>query len=157
MREELDFNGVILSDDLEMKAIADAYTVPDAAVQAIAAGCDGVLVCRANVSDRTGDAEAQVAVLEALVNPTTTELQTLITGGDVLALGHNAKERAAELARDLPVGIDMHLVADQPQVVHEAVGEFTESLVEAIAIVLALLSFLIFSVLFFARDWLDVD
>ena len=66
LREELDFNGVILSDDLEMKAIADAYTVPDAAVQAIAAGCDGVLVCRANVSDRTGDAEAQVAVLRRL-------------------------------------------------------------------------------------------
>jgi multidrug efflux pump len=62
---------------------------------------------------------------------------SMVTGGDVLALGHNVKERAAELAHDLPVGIDMHLVADQPQVVHEAVGEFTESLVEAIAIVLA--------------------
>jgi multidrug efflux pump subunit AcrB len=62
---------------------------------------------------------------------------SMATGGDVLALGHNAKERAAELAHELPVGIDMHLVADQPQVVHEAVGEFTESLVEAIAIVLA--------------------
>jgi multidrug efflux pump len=62
---------------------------------------------------------------------------SMTTGGDALALGHNVKERAAELTRDLPVGVDMHLVADQPQVVHEAVGEFTESLVEAIAIVLA--------------------
>lgn len=58
-------------------------------------------------------------------------------GGDVLALGKNVKTKMAELARELPVGIDVHLVADQPQVVHEAVGEFTKSLMEAIAIVLA--------------------
>ena len=41
LRDELGFEGVILSDDLEMKAIAKTYAVPDAAVQAIAAGCDG--------------------------------------------------------------------------------------------------------------------
>jgi multidrug efflux pump subunit AcrB len=58
-------------------------------------------------------------------------------GGDVLALGHNVKDKVAEIARELPVGIDVHLVADQPHVVHEAVGEFTKSLMEAIAIVLA--------------------
>jgi multidrug efflux pump subunit AcrB len=54
-----------------------------------------------------------------------------------LALGQNLKERVAELTQDLPVGIDMHLVADQPHVVKEAVGEFTKSLAEAIVIVLA--------------------
>src|SRR4029453_19225778 len=37
LRNELEFQGVILSDDLEMKAIAKTYTVPDAAVAAIAA------------------------------------------------------------------------------------------------------------------------
>ncbi len=62
---------------------------------------------------------------------------SMTTGGDVLALGRNVKERVAELARDLPVGVDIHLVADQPHVVKEAVGEFTKSLMEAIAIVLA--------------------
>jgi multidrug efflux pump subunit AcrB len=62
---------------------------------------------------------------------------SMTTGGDVLALGRNVKARMAELARDLPVGIDVHLVADQPHVVHEAVGEFSKALVEAIAIVLA--------------------
>jgi multidrug efflux pump len=61
----------------------------------------------------------------------------MTAGGDVLALGESVKARMAELSRDLPVGVDVHLVADQPQVVHHAVGEFTKSLMEAIAIVLA--------------------
>jgi beta-N-acetylhexosaminidase len=60
LRDELGFPGVILSDDLEMKAIAASYAVPDAAVQALAAGCDGVLIC-------SGSADAQAATLEALV------------------------------------------------------------------------------------------
>jgi beta-N-acetylhexosaminidase len=61
LREELRFPGVILSDDLEMKAVARSYPVPEAAVQAIGAGCDGVLVC-------SGDVETQAATLEALVH-----------------------------------------------------------------------------------------
>ena len=61
LREELGFKGVILSDDLEMKAIAATYSVPDAAVQAIAAGCDGLLIC-------SGDVEVQALALEALVH-----------------------------------------------------------------------------------------
>jgi beta-N-acetylhexosaminidase len=47
LRDELQYQGVILSDDLEMKAIAAHHAVPDAAVQAIAAGCDGLLICSA--------------------------------------------------------------------------------------------------------------
>src|SRR5687768_14419291 len=61
LREELKYPGVVLSDDLEMKAIAKSYAVPDAAVQAIAAGCDGLLIC-------SGDVEIQAATLEALVH-----------------------------------------------------------------------------------------
>ena len=61
LRDELGFQGVILSDDLEMKAIAKTYTVPDAAVRAIAAGCDGLLIC-------SGDVDVQAETLEALVH-----------------------------------------------------------------------------------------
>ena len=42
----------------------------------------------------------------------------------------------AEIEGNIPVGIDVHLVANQPHVVEEAVGEFTKTLWEAIAIVL---------------------
>jgi multidrug efflux pump subunit AcrB len=56
---------------------------------------------------------------------------------DVLAFGEHMKERLARVTADLPVGIEPHLVADQPQVVEEAVGEFIKTLIEAIVIVLA--------------------
>jgi beta-N-acetylhexosaminidase len=45
LREELGYEGVIVSDDLEMKAIADHYGIADAAVRSIRAGCDQILVC----------------------------------------------------------------------------------------------------------------
>lgn len=60
LRDELGYDGVILSDDLEMKAISARTPVPEAAVEAIAAGCDAVLVC-------SGDLEVQAATLEALI------------------------------------------------------------------------------------------
>jgi beta-N-acetylhexosaminidase len=60
LRDELGFEGVILSDDLEMKAVSARTPVPMAAVQAIKAGCDGVLVC-------SGDVDLQAATLEVLV------------------------------------------------------------------------------------------
>src|SRR6202023_1630545 len=55
---------------------------------------------------------------------------------DVLAFGEHLKDRLARVTTDLPVGIQSHLVADQPQIVEEAVGEFIKTLIEAIGIVL---------------------
>lgn len=45
LRDAIGFDGVLVSDDLEMNAIADHYGVEDAAVRAIRAGCDQVLIC----------------------------------------------------------------------------------------------------------------
>ena len=39
---------------------------------------------------------------------------------------------------DLPIGVDVHLVSDQPQIVDEAVSGFTRALFEAVVIVLAI-------------------
>jgi beta-N-acetylhexosaminidase len=93
LRTELGFQGVILSDDLEMKAIADTYTVPEAAVQAIAAGCDGVLVCRHLPSDRSHDVDVQAAVLEALVHAVEDGRIPHTRAEDALARNRKAKER----------------------------------------------------------------
>jgi len=86
LRDELRFQGVILSDDLEMKAVAASYTVPDAAVRAVAAGCDGVLIC-------SGDHDTQAAALEALVRAVETERIPFSRIEDALKRQQCAKER----------------------------------------------------------------
>ena len=65
LREELKFDGVILSDDLEMKAVSAQYAVPEAAVDAVAAGCDAVLVCQGNVDLQARTLEALVKAVES--------------------------------------------------------------------------------------------
>jgi beta-N-acetylhexosaminidase len=126
LREELDFNGVIVSDDLEMKAIADTYTVPEAAVQAIAAGCDGVLVCRASVQDRTQDAEAQVAVLEALVHAIEDGRIPYKRAEDALARNRRAKERflGAPVAQGRPRALRHVLGCDQHRQIADEMARY---------------------------------
>jgi beta-N-acetylhexosaminidase len=93
LRNELGFEGVILSDDLEMKALADTYDPSEAAVRAIAAGCDGVLVCRHLSSERTQDGEVQAAVLEALVHAVEDGRIPYTRAEDALSRNRKAKER----------------------------------------------------------------
>jgi multidrug efflux pump subunit AcrB len=57
-------------------------------------------------------------------------------GGNILDLGKALHDRMALIQADLPAGIDVHLVANQPSVVDQSVGEFTDALFEAIVIVL---------------------
>ena len=71
LRNELKFEGVILSDDLEMKAVSAHYAVPEAAVEAIAAGCDGVMVCQGDVDLQARTLEALVKAVESGVIPAT--------------------------------------------------------------------------------------
>jgi multidrug efflux pump subunit AcrB len=58
-------------------------------------------------------------------------------GGDILALGRNLQRTMDEIIADLPLGIDATLVANQSSVVRSAIGEFTTSLWQAIAIIMA--------------------
>jgi multidrug efflux pump len=58
-------------------------------------------------------------------------------GGDILALGRNVKAALGSAMADVPLGIDVALVSDQPVVVEKAIGEFMESLWQAIAIIMA--------------------
>jgi beta-N-acetylhexosaminidase len=45
LRERIGYRGLIVSDDLEMRAIIDHHGIGDAACDAIASGCDALLVC----------------------------------------------------------------------------------------------------------------
>lgn len=45
LRRELQFKGVIITDDMEMGAVANHYTFGDMAAKSIKAGADIVLIC----------------------------------------------------------------------------------------------------------------
>jgi beta-N-acetylhexosaminidase len=59
LREELSYTGVVVSDDLEMKALSGRWPASEAAVLAAEAGCDVLLSCRSH--------DAQVEGVEGIV------------------------------------------------------------------------------------------
>ena len=60
----------------------------------------------------------------------------MAAGGNVQALGKALDSAMKQVERDLPVGITVHRVANQPEVVESSFEEFIHSLGEALAIVL---------------------
>jgi multidrug efflux pump subunit AcrB len=60
------------------------------------------------------------------------------SGANLLKFGEALKEEMAKITADLPIGVGVHLVADQPVVVEHAVSGFTEALFEAVVIVLGI-------------------
>jgi multidrug efflux pump subunit AcrB len=62
---------------------------------------------------------------------------SMAKGGDIIALGRALRAEVQALERDLPLGIAIAQVQDQPQAVSRSVGEFVKVLIEAIVIVLA--------------------
>lgn len=58
--------------------------------------------------------------------------------GDILGLGRDLEMMMGALAADLPIGIEPVLIADQAVTVDEAIGEFTTSLWQAVAIILGI-------------------
>jgi beta-N-acetylhexosaminidase len=65
LRQELKFEGVIVSDDIDMKAVADRYSPRDIGVQGLKAGCDVFLACR--------DPAAMLALYRGLVQAVESE------------------------------------------------------------------------------------
>lgn len=60
------------------------------------------------------------------------------TGSNLLEFGEALDKEIEQVTADLPVGVDVERVSDQPAVVDEAVSGFTRALFEAIVIVLAI-------------------
>jgi multidrug efflux pump len=57
-------------------------------------------------------------------------------GGDILVLGKALEGEFARLQKNLPAGMELRKVSDQPAAVKTSVGEFVQVLAEALAIVL---------------------
>lgn len=58
-------------------------------------------------------------------------------GGNILKLGEDLKTLTEKIRQDLPVGLEVNQVSNQPEVVKKSIGEFVETLFLAVVIVLA--------------------
>lgn len=58
------------------------------------------------------------------------------SGGDILILGEALQQEFARLQQELPAGMQLRKVSDQPAAVKTSVGEFVKVLIEALVIVL---------------------
>ena len=90
LRDELGFDGLVFTDDMNMKAVAARFTPGGAAVAAIAAGCDVLLLCGT-------DAAVQAEVLEELIYAVEREELPWKRVEDALARQRAAKARFAAL------------------------------------------------------------
>ena len=62
---------------------------------------------------------------------------TMTNDGNIVDLGSAIEKAVAKVQAELPYGVELERVADQPTVVAESIWEFERSLLEALAIVLA--------------------
>lgn len=116
LRGELGFDGVVFTDDMEMKAIAARQPVPEACVAAIAAGCDAVLVC-------SGNHDLQAATLEALVRAV--ESGALPHARVQQALARQARAKLARAAAaPAPPGLADVVASEAHQAVAEEMARF---------------------------------
>ena len=103
LRNEIGFEGAVFSDDLEMKAVSDRYSIEEAGVLAIEAGCDILLVC--------SDLEAAARLRDTLAREAgrSTAFETRLS---------EARRRADALRgriADLPPAIDLGNALDGPE------------------------------------------
>lgn len=100
LRQRLGYRGVVVSDDLDMKAIADHYGIGDAAVRAVRAGCDALLLCR----DTAHQDEARAALLVAASRDAELRARLGEAAGRVRAMkSAHAAARAQRAAHGLEV------------------------------------------------------
>lgn len=58
-------------------------------------------------------------------------------GGNILTLGDNLQQTLTRIQKELPLGLEINQIANQPEVVKESIDEFIKTLGEAVVIVLA--------------------
>ena len=86
LKKTLGYRGLVLSDDLEMQAISARCGIPDAAVAAIGAGCDAVLLCGT-------DPAPQFAALERVIYAVEGDTLPVSRIEDAMARHRAVKER----------------------------------------------------------------
>jgi beta-N-acetylhexosaminidase len=95
LRKELGFEGAVFSDDLEMKAITDRYSIEQAGVLAIEAGCDLLLVC--------SDLEAAGRLRETLAREASRSKSFHARLSEAVSRAYELRRRILDLPPALPL------------------------------------------------------
>ena len=105
LRNEIGYRGVVVSDDLDMRAIAAHHGVGKAAIAAVRAGCDAILLCR----DQDHQAQAEAALLgEARADATFAELLSVAAQRVRAMKQAHAAEQARIAVEPASVGCAAH-------------------------------------------------
>lgn len=92
LREEMGFGGLVFTDDMDMKAISGRAAPERAAVSAVSAGCDMLLLCGT-------DAGRHAATLESLIRAVERGELTCAAIDEAVARQERVKARFAGLGR----------------------------------------------------------
>jgi len=100
LRGELGFDGLLVSDDLEMKAVFDRFPIEESAVLAVRAGCDILLICSREAAFLAQIERSVARGLEARrrcpPRPVSDhELSSAIGGAEAVALARELEDRGA--------------------------------------------------------------
>ena len=120
LKGELGHGGLVFTDDLEMKGISARRGVPDAAVQAIIAGCDVALLCGPSQ-------DTQFAAIEGLIRAAEDGSLPLKRIEDALARQRRTKERFLASPRTKPLAgaaLRDALGRDEYQAIADEMGRF---------------------------------
>ncbi|HKW02610.1 MAG TPA: glycoside hydrolase family 3 N-terminal domain-containing protein, partial [Vicinamibacterales bacterium] len=86
LKTTMKYDGVVLSDDLGMKAISATWPLGEASIAAIEAGCDAVLFCNSTIDE-------QVTALEAVIRAAESGRLSSTRLDDAFARQRRVKER----------------------------------------------------------------
>lgn len=107
LRGELGYGGVIVSDDLEMKAIADHFGIAESVERGLMAGCDAFLLCHAEALQL----EAHAALVHAAERSSAVRARIEQSAARVAALkaGHAFRPRGTAAEARMLLGCNEHL------------------------------------------------
>ena len=130
--------GVVQTADEKILLRVSGQFVSERSLEEVTLYADGRLFRLSDVATiRRGYADPPQPLFRFNGQPAIGLAISMAEGGNILRFGEAIKARVAAIGADLPIGIEAHLVSDQPLIVEHAVDGFLKALWEAVAIVLA--------------------
>ena len=116
--------------------VSGAFTGADA-VAAVPIEAGGRILRLGDITDvKRGYQDPPSFIVRHQGRPAVGVVVAMRDGSNVLELGEHLAAAVKELKAQIPIGVQIDQIADQPKVVEESVGEFLRSFLEALIIVL---------------------